>query len=200
MEIKHGLHLSQRPSLIMTQRLQQALKLLQLPQLELNMVIKQELQSNPVLEEVDELVEEPAQTEERAGDAETPVPEPEPESPKTDSEEEDWSEYYQNNDWDNPYVPSEDHSAEYFEKVAVTTMGLNEHLESQLLLVSLNDEEMEVGLRSVAAPLRNARGKAIAALNVSSSTLRVALRTLRGDFLPALLETAERINARRARR
>ena len=29
MEIKHGLHLSQRPALIMTQRLQQALKLLQ---------------------------------------------------------------------------------------------------------------------------------------------------------------------------
>jgi IclR family pca regulon transcriptional regulator len=65
---------------------------------------------------------------------------------------------------------------------------------------ALVDEEMEVGLRSVAAPLRNARGKAIAALNVSSSTLRVDLRTLRGDFLPALLETAERINARLARR
>ena len=52
----------------------------------------------------------------------------------------------------------------------------------------------------MAVPLHNARGTAIAALNVSSNTLRVDLKTLRGDFLPALLETAERINARLARR
>lgn len=65
---------------------------------------------------------------------------------------------------------------------------------------ALVDQELEVGLRSVAVPLRNARGCAIAALNVSSNTLRVDLKTLRGNFLPALLETAERINARLARR
>jgi DNA-directed RNA polymerase specialized sigma54-like protein len=39
MEIKHGLHLSQRPALIMTQRLQQALKLLQVPTLELQQIL-----------------------------------------------------------------------------------------------------------------------------------------------------------------
>lgn len=65
---------------------------------------------------------------------------------------------------------------------------------------ALVDQELELGLRSVAVPLRNSRGKAIAALNVSSHTLRVDFETLRGDFLPALLETAERINARLARR
>jgi IclR family pca regulon transcriptional regulator len=65
---------------------------------------------------------------------------------------------------------------------------------------ALVDEELEVGLRSVAVALRNGRGTAIAALNVSSSTLRVDLQTLRGDFLPALIQTAERINARLARR
>jgi IclR family pca regulon transcriptional regulator len=65
---------------------------------------------------------------------------------------------------------------------------------------ALVDQEMEVGLRSVAAPLRNARGAAVAALNVSSSTLRVDLKKLREDFLPALLETAERINTRLQRR
>lgn len=65
---------------------------------------------------------------------------------------------------------------------------------------ALVDQELELGLRSVAVPLHNARGTAIAALNVSSNTLRVDLKTLRGDFLPALLETAERINARLARR
>lgn len=65
---------------------------------------------------------------------------------------------------------------------------------------ALVDQELELGLRSVAAPLRNARGNAMAALNVSSHTLRVDLKTLRTDFLPALLDTAERINTRLARR
>jgi len=145
MEIKHGLHLSQRPSLIMTQRLQQALKLLQLPQLELNMVIKQELQTNPVLEEEDDLIEEPATVQEQRmeGDG-LPTAEPEKEAP-ADREDEDWSEYYQSNDLDNPYIPAEDHSAEYFEKVAVTTMGLSENVESQLRLLPLDEEEMAVG-------------------------------------------------------
>ncbi len=146
MEMKHGLQLSQRPSLIMTQRLQQALKLLQMPQLELNLTIKAELETNPFLEEVDELLEEAVPTEDRASETDVPTPaDPEPETPASSSEEEDWSEYYQNNDFDNPYVPAEDHSGEYFEKVAVTTMGLNEHLETQLLLLPITKEENEVG-------------------------------------------------------
>ena len=57
MEIKHSLNLSQRPALIMTQRLQQALKLLQVPTLELQAILKQEIMQNPMLEEVDELTE-----------------------------------------------------------------------------------------------------------------------------------------------
>lgn len=145
MEMKHGLQLSQRPSLIMTQRLQQALKLLQMPQLELNLTIKQELETNPFLEEVDELVEEVTPPPDRAADLDAPAPaEPEQETPTT-SADEDWSEYYQNNDLENPYVPAEDHSGEYFEKVAVTTMGLAEHLESQLLLQPISSEEAEIG-------------------------------------------------------
>ncbi len=55
MELKHTLQLTQKPTLIMTQRLQQALKLLQVPTLELQMILKQELLQNPLLEEVDEL-------------------------------------------------------------------------------------------------------------------------------------------------
>jgi RNA polymerase sigma-54 factor len=49
MEIKHSLNLSQRPALIMTQRLQQALKLLQMPTLELQAILKQEIMQNPML-------------------------------------------------------------------------------------------------------------------------------------------------------
>ncbi len=48
--MKIGLQLQQKQSLIMTQRLQQALKLLQVPTLELQQILQQELQQNPLLE------------------------------------------------------------------------------------------------------------------------------------------------------
>ncbi|HVP38536.1 MAG TPA: RNA polymerase factor sigma-54 [Candidatus Saccharimonadales bacterium] len=150
MEIKHGLHLSQRPALVMTMRLRQALKLLQLPQLELNLAIKQELQTNPMLEEVDDLEEE-AKAEERPGEADGPLPadppepQPEPEPADPRESEDDVFDLLPGNDPDSPYIPAEDHSAERYERVAVTTMGLNEHLETQLRLLPLSEEEVEVG-------------------------------------------------------
>ncbi len=57
MEMKPSLNLSLRPALIMTPRLQQALKLLQVPTLELQQILKQEIMQNPLLEEVDELTD-----------------------------------------------------------------------------------------------------------------------------------------------
>lgn len=65
---------------------------------------------------------------------------------------------------------------------------------------SLVDQELEEGIRSVAAPLRDRSGRAVAALNVSSHAGRVKLATLRDEFLPALLDTAHRISDRLARR
>lgn len=52
MEIKQQLHLTQQ--LVMTPQLQQAIKLLQLSQLELINTIKEELEANPLLEEIRE--------------------------------------------------------------------------------------------------------------------------------------------------
>ena len=46
-----SMHLKQQ--LVMTQRLQQALKLLQVPTLELEQILRQELQGNPLLEEIE---------------------------------------------------------------------------------------------------------------------------------------------------
>ncbi|MCP4571910.1 MAG: RNA polymerase factor sigma-54 [bacterium] len=56
-----------RQQLVMTQRLQQALKLLQVPTLELEQILRQELQGNPLLEEIepeDEIEEETKQDDE----------------------------------------------------------------------------------------------------------------------------------------
>lgn len=62
------------------------------------------------------------------------------------------------------------------------------------------DQELEDGVRSVAAPLRDARGRTVAAVNVSGHAGRVTLSTMRDRFLPELLATTERINERLARR
>ncbi len=57
------------------------------------------------------------------------------------------------------------------------------------------DQELELGLRSVAAPIRDWRGAVIAALNVSAHASLVSLEALRTDFLPQVLATAREIEA-----
>ena len=59
---------------------------------------------------------------------------------------------------------------------------------------ALIDQELEVGLRSLGAPITRADGRTIAALNVSAPAARVSIEELRGRFLPALLDTARQIS------
>jgi IclR family transcriptional regulator, pca regulon regulatory protein len=56
------------------------------------------------------------------------------------------------------------------------------------------DQELELGLRSIAAPLRGSDGSVIAAVNLSAAASRVPSEDLRGGFLPPLLATAETIS------
>lgn len=65
---------------------------------------------------------------------------------------------------------------------------------------ALLDQELEEGVRSVAAPLCDRNGKVLAGMNVSAHAGRVTLKELRGDILPRLLETAAEINNRLAKR
>jgi IclR family pca regulon transcriptional regulator len=57
------------------------------------------------------------------------------------------------------------------------------------------DQELEIGLRSIAAPLR-VRGATIAAINLAAAAPRVPVDELRGVMLPELRRTAELISAR----
>jgi len=138
MELKHTLQLTQKPTLIMTQRLQQALKLLQVPTLELQQILKQELLQNPLLEEIDDLVEpsETSTSEEEQNTAEEPEP--------VDSEEQlEWAEYYQEG-YDSARERP-DTSAEFPERVPVTIPTVPEYLESQLRLSTDDPELTEIG-------------------------------------------------------
>jgi IclR family pca regulon transcriptional regulator len=58
---------------------------------------------------------------------------------------------------------------------------------------ALVDQELEDGLRSVAAPIRSARGDVLAAINLSTHASSRTLGTIRRTMLPPLLETAARI-------
>src|SRR5215475_2853574 len=57
------------------------------------------------------------------------------------------------------------------------------------------DQELEEGLRAIAAPIRGSGGMVTAAINVSAHASRVSMAGMRTDLLPALLETAARIEA-----
>lgn len=56
------------------------------------------------------------------------------------------------------------------------------------------DQELELGVRSVAAPLHDAAGRTIAAVNVSTHVNRTTKAHLRRRLAPAVLRTAERID------
>ena len=60
---------------------------------------------------------------------------------------------------------------------------------------ALLDQELEVGLRSIAVPLRDARGSVVAAMNVSTHAARVSLETMRERFLPVLDDSARNLGA-----
>ncbi|HEY8093794.1 MAG TPA: IclR family transcriptional regulator C-terminal domain-containing protein [Acidimicrobiales bacterium] len=61
------------------------------------------------------------------------------------------------------------------------------------------DQELEIGVRSASTVLRNRRGGAVAAINVSTHAGRVTMKELRTTFVPQLLATAEAITAQLAR-
>ena len=61
------------------------------------------------------------------------------------------------------------------------------------------DQELAVGIRSVAAPVRNGAGRTVAAVNICVQAAEHGLDELKGHFLPMLLDTASAISADLAR-
>ncbi|SFS78541.1 IclR family transcriptional regulator [Saccharopolyspora flava] len=78
------------------------------------------------------------------------------------------------------------------------TITAREDLQAELERVrgqgwALVDQELEAGLRSIAAPIRDRYGRAVAAVNISSHASRTTREAAEQDLLPPLLATAERI-------
>jgi len=59
---------------------------------------------------------------------------------------------------------------------------------------ALVDQELEEGLRAVAAPIRDASGKVVAAVNVDPQATRWSVEEIRASVVPQLLDAAAAIN------
>jgi IclR family pca regulon transcriptional regulator len=60
---------------------------------------------------------------------------------------------------------------------------------------ALADEQLALGIRSVAAPLRDGDGRVIASMNVTVHAAETTVQTLTGEYLPLLLSAAAAISA-----
>lgn len=59
---------------------------------------------------------------------------------------------------------------------------------------AIDDEELASGLRAGAAPIRDLTRRAVAAINVSGTTLQISLERLNDEIVPALIETTHQIS------
>jgi IclR family pca regulon transcriptional regulator len=57
------------------------------------------------------------------------------------------------------------------------------------------DEELELGLRSAAAPVIGTSGRVIAAINVSTASARTSVARIESEFVPHLVQAASQISA-----
>jgi RNA polymerase sigma-54 factor len=154
-QLKQGLR--QQQNLVMTPQLQQAIKLLQLNHMELAELINQELTENPVLEEVGES-ETPEDNVETAAEGETfdpeiqqqndeasQIQEPKPEEQSLAGKDEvNWDAYLEDFNEGSGSAPSMKETPDEtpsYENTLTKTNSLEEHLQWQLSMLNLMENE-----------------------------------------------------------
>ena len=60
---------------------------------------------------------------------------------------------------------------------------------------AINDQELELGLRSIAVPVFNHRNQVVAAINIGAPVAHVSVEELRDRFLPAMLKAQATLRA-----
>lgn len=122
-ELRLNLKLQLSPQLI------ELLKLLQLPRLELEQLIRTELEQNPLLEEVERDEEEPEQEAEEEGKLE---------------DEFEWAEFLQD-DLDSGYKPDRRRTEDFTHQIPAVPDRLRDHLMTQMHLRSRSNEQTLIG-------------------------------------------------------
>lgn len=142
MEMKISQRLAMQQRLVMTPRLQQALKLLQMPTQELQQVLRQEMLENPMLEEVDEL-EEVESPEEETPAEEEQAAEKEAEEPERQADE--WDDYFETAFGMGGGTAEIEEREDFLERVPVAKPSFSEFLMSQLRLITEDERSLEIG-------------------------------------------------------
>ncbi len=148
LELQQRIRLIQQQRLVMTPQLQQAIKLLQLSQVELLDVINEEIVENPLLEEVSE----DTATGDSTDDDRVPVTPPDTSQQKpvtveeTAREDIDWSNYLDEYSASGPvYYESEERETPEYENFVARRQSLVDHLMWQLLLSLPTETEERIG-------------------------------------------------------
>lgn len=141
MGMKMSMKLSQQ--LRMTPQLQQAIKLLQLSRLELELEVRKELNENPVLEEFQETVEDDADKKERQASEDVPVAgeNNDDNADPRKQEELEWESYLEGNSKPTPSSAGPSDEIMNYENVISETKTLHDHLNWQVGLSGFNEEE-----------------------------------------------------------
>lgn len=152
MDMKIGLQLKQKQQLVMTPKLQQALKLLQMPALELQQMLKQEMLENPLLEEIEELEDirdEREEREEREREKEleekAQADDEKPQDGEAGEETVDWEEYFNHGFEIGRAGAEEETQEEFFEKVPVAKQSFTDQLVGQLRIVTDDEQVIAIG-------------------------------------------------------
>ncbi len=152
MDMKIGLHLRQRQQLVMTPKLQQALKLLQMPSIELQQMLKQEIMENPLLEEIEdyeEVVEETEEKESSDGDGAEETAQAEadtkPDGGEAGEEQVDWDEYFNAGFELGRAGAEEEQQEEFFEKVPVAKQSFTDQLMGQMRIATDDQKTLMIG-------------------------------------------------------
>jgi RNA polymerase sigma-54 factor len=158
LEIKQQLKLSQQ--LIMTPQLQQAIKLLQLSRLELLETLTQEIEANPVLEDLAAEETDYLPGEREGQEAPTEVEAPTGEVDLSEGalgalQELDWDNYL--NEYSAPHrdAGTEDRELPSYENILTRKVSLPEHLIWQLSLAVLSPDEQKIGTEVIGNLDRN---------------------------------------------
>ena len=149
LELRQQLKLTQQ--LVMTPQLQQAIKLLQLSRLELAETIQQEIEQNPVLEELDTDRDKTSDTPEEtaSNEAEPPIPDDKTSEIQLENSsslsEIDWNNYA--NEYEQGFNGKQKDDNDLPSRLDILTAkpNLQTHLQWQLNLSHLSDREKEVG-------------------------------------------------------
>jgi IclR family pca regulon transcriptional regulator len=82
----------------------------------------------------------------------------------------------------------------YTERTVTTAEALLEKLEEvRRSGYALVDQELELGLRSLAVPIHNVSGRVVAAVNVGAHAQRVSVQDMQSKFLPQLQSAAQEL-------